>query len=139
MHGATLRKLGLKETPKRLAILEILAGTSGFLSPEEVWQALRKRFAAIGRPTVYRNLEELASGGVLSTVIHPNRQLYYFFCTADTGHHHHFICTSCRKVEEIPECAVEAMEEDILARTGGKIVSHIVQINGLCRACCHPA
>jgi Fe2+ or Zn2+ uptake regulation protein len=133
--SAILKELGLKETPKRRAMLEVLADEQGFLSPEEVWRALKARFTTIGLPTVYRNLEELAGGGVISTVIHPNRQLYYYFCTELSGHHHHFICTSCRRVEDIPECTVAAMEGDIVTRTGGKITSHIVQFNGLCRDC----
>ncbi len=133
--GAVLKELGLKETPKRRVMLEILAEEQRFLSPEELWLALKGRFKTIGLPTVYRNLEELANGGVISTVIHPNRQLYYYFCTAESGHHHHFICTSCRRVEDIPECTVAAMEGEIVTRTGGKITSHIVQFNGFCRHC----
>ena len=52
-----LKDLGLKETPKRRAILEVLADERGFLSPEEDWNARRVRFATIGPPTVYRNLK----------------------------------------------------------------------------------
>ena len=133
--SAILKDLGLKETPKRRAVLEVLADEPGFLSPEEIWRVLKVRFETIGLPTVYRNLEELAGGGVISTVIHPTRQLYYYFCTGNTGHHHHFICTSCRRVEDIPKCTVAAMEGEIVTRTGGKITSHIVQFNGLCRDC----
>lgn len=133
--NAILKELGLKETPKRLALLEVLAEEPGFLSPEEIWRALKVRFTTIGLPTVYRNLEDLANRGVISTVIHPNRQLYYYFCTEGSGHHHHFICTSCRKVEDIPECTVAAMAGDIVTRAGGKITSHIVQFNGLCGDC----
>ncbi len=133
--SAIMKELGLKETPKRRAVLEVLAEQHGFLSPEEVWRAARVRFKTIGLPTVYRNLEELAAGGVISTIIHPSRQLYYYFCTTGSGHHHHFICTSCRRVEDIPECTVAAMEQDIITRTGGRITSHIVQFNGLCRHC----
>lgn len=130
-----LKQLGLKETPKRRAMLEVLAEQRGYLSPEEVWRALKIRFETIGLPTVYRNLEELANGGVISTVIHPNRHLYYYFCTSGEDHHHHFICTSCRKVEDIPECTAAAMEGEIVSKTGGRITGHIVQFNGLCRDC----
>ena len=133
--SAILKELGLKETPKRRALLEVLADEPGFLSPEEVWRALKVRFETIGLPTVYRNLEELSGGGVISTVIHPNRQLYYYLCTGSSGHHHHFICTSCRRVEDIPEGTVAATEGDLVTRTGGKITSHIIQFNGLCRDC----
>ena len=133
--SSILKELGLKETPKRRAILEILAAEPGFLSPEELWRTLKALFATIGLPTVYRNLGELADGGVISTIIHPNRHLYYYFCTRVNGHHHHFICTSCRRVEDIPECSVSAMEGEIIARNGGAITSHIVQLNGLCSDC----
>jgi Fe2+ or Zn2+ uptake regulation protein len=129
-----LRKLKLKATPKRLAILSLLAAEEGYASPEDIWRKLQGEFARVGLPTVYRNLEELAAGGVISKIIHPNRQLYYYFC-GNTEHHHHFICLSCRKVEDLDGCGLHGMDGEISARTGGKVLSHILQVNGLCRVC----
>jgi Fe2+ or Zn2+ uptake regulation protein len=86
----TLKKINLKTTPKRLAILEILIKESVYLSPDEVWKKMKKRFKRIGLPTVYRNLEELSEGNIISKVTHPNRQLYYYICQ-NRSHHHHFI------------------------------------------------
>ncbi len=137
MHGQfneTLKGLNLKATPKRLAILRTLALESTYVSPEEIWQKLRGRFSAIGLPTVYRNLEELAAGGVISKVIHPNRQLYYHFCP-NRHHHHHFICVACRRVEDVDVCALDGLEREIDAKIGGRVLSHIIQVNGLCRNC----
>ena len=132
--AAILRELNLKATPRRLAILRCLAADTGYRSPEEVWQHLKGEFRTIGLPTVYRNLEELAERGVICKVHLPNRQLYYFLC-ATSGHHHHFICLSCRRVEEVTGCSLEPVEQDFLRRSGGKVLSHIVQLNGLCRNC----
>ena len=129
-----LKELQLKVTPKRLAILDFMALASTYVSPEEVRQKLRKKFASIGLPTVYRNLEELAAGGIISKIIHPNRQLYYHFCPT-IQHHHHFICLSCRRVEDLQICAVEGFEEEISGRIKGKVLSHILQVNGLCQGC----
>lgn len=125
-----LKELKLKATPKRLAILSLLAEELAYASPEEVWRKLQKNFASIGLPTVYRNLEELANGGLITKVIHPNRQLYYYFCP-NNHHHHHFICLSCRKVEDINFCGMEEIEKKV----NGTVLSHIVQVNGLCREC----
>ena len=133
-HALALKEAGMKATPKRLAILDMLDGDSAYASPEEVWKRLRERFDSLGLPTVYRNLEELASSGVISKVIHPNRQLYYFFCR-NRDHHHHFVCLSCRKVEDIPSCGIEALEREVTVKNGGKVLSHILQLNGLCGAC----
>ncbi|MDQ7786373.1 MAG: transcriptional repressor [Thermodesulfovibrionales bacterium] len=129
-----LKKLHLKVTPKRLAILEILKNESVYLSPEEVWRKLRKQFSRVGLPTVYRNLEELAQGDVISKVTHPNRQLYYYFCL-NPSHHHHFICLSCRTVEDIDFCMFRELEKRVKQELKGRVVSHILQVNGLCKKC----
>jgi Fe2+ or Zn2+ uptake regulation protein len=129
-----LRDLRLKSTPQRLAILEFLAAASTYVSPEEVWHNIQATCVRVGLPTVYRNLEELANGGVISKVIHPNRQLYYFFC-ANHDHHHHFICLSCRRVADVAFCGIDAVEQEVHEQIGGRVLSHIVQVNGLCQAC----
>jgi Fe2+ or Zn2+ uptake regulation protein len=130
----TLKKLNLKNTPKRLAILEILIKESVYLSPEEVWKKMKKRFKRVGLPTVYRNLEELSEGNIISKVNHPNRQLYYYFCQ-NQSHHHHFVCLSCRKVEDINFCGLHELEKEVSKKIQGKILSHIMQVNGLCKNC----
>ena len=130
-----LKALRLKVTPKRLAILDFLARTGTFVSPEEVRQNLQDQFASIGLPTVYRNLDELASGGIIAKIIHPNRQLYYYYCH-NSNHHHHFICVSCHTVTDLHICAVKGLEEEINDQVGGKVMSHILQVNGLCGTCC---
>jgi Fe2+ or Zn2+ uptake regulation protein len=130
-----LKELQLKVTPKRIAILDLLARSGTYVNPEEVRQKLKGQFASIGLPTVYRNLDELAAGGILAKIIHPNRQLYYYFCS-NNDHHHHFICLSCRKVMDLEICAVKGLEDEINDQVRGKVMSHILQVNGLCRQCC---
>ncbi len=129
-----LKSLGLKSTPKRLAMLEMLDGEQAYLSPEDIWKKLKRRFKSIGLPTIYRNLEELEGKNVITKVIHPNRQLYYYFCR-HSSHHHHFVCISCKKVQDFTSCAVADIEREIRDKIKGKVVSHIFQVNGLCREC----
>ncbi|HEY6008255.1 MAG TPA: Fur family transcriptional regulator [Geobacteraceae bacterium] len=137
-HQRALKSLKLKATPKRLAILDCLARERTYCSPEDVWQRLREELGSLGLPTVYRNLEELAAGGVISKVLHPNRQLYYFYCP-NREHHHHFICMACRRVEDVQACGMEAIEREVGERIGGMVLSHIVQVNGLCQSCADAA
>jgi len=129
-----LKELDLKATPKRLAILDILSGESTYVSPEEVWMKMKQRFSAIGLPTVYRNLEELAERGIIFKVIHPDRKLYYFFC-ANRSHHHHFVCTSCRRVNDLAFCAFEEIEKEVSQNLNGTVSSHIMQVFGTCSEC----
>jgi Fur family ferric uptake transcriptional regulator len=95
---------------------------------------MKKRFIKIGLPTVYRNLEELSERNVISKVTHPDRQLYYYLCQ-NQSHHHHFICVSCRRVEDINLCGARDAEREVEKKIGGKVLSHILQVNGLCKHC----
>jgi len=131
-----LKGLSLKSTPKRIALLEILDKERVYLSPEDIWHRMKKKFRSVGLPTIYRNLEELHAGGILSRVIHPNRQLYYYLCRNEE-HHYHFICISCRKVEDVNFCAEKEIEDIVTEGIKGKVLSHILQINGLCSGCLH--
>ena len=129
-----LKDLNLKATPKRIALLEILKKESTYLSPEEIWDKMKKRFARIGLPTIYRILEELAEGDIISKIAHPNRQLYYYYCK-NTHHHHHFVCLSCRNVSDIDLCILTELEKEVAENLEGKMLSHIMQVNGLCKGC----
>jgi Fe2+ or Zn2+ uptake regulation protein len=129
-----LQKAKLKVTPKRIAILDILGNEPNYVNPEDVWQKMKQKFSRIGLPTVYRNLENLSIRGVITKIIHPNRQLYYYLCT-NNRHHHHFICLSCKRVEELEFCPAKEMEQIVRHKLHGKTVSHMIQINGVCREC----
>jgi len=130
----SLKQLNLKVTPKRIAIFEILMKEPGYLSPEEIWRKMKIQFNRIGLPTVYRNLEELADGNIISKITHPNRQLYYFFC-GNNEHHHHFVCLSCRNVDDINFCAIHELRKEVKKKLNAQVVSHILQVNGLCKEC----
>jgi Fe2+ or Zn2+ uptake regulation protein len=129
-----LRRLNLKITPKRLAILNILVHESSYLSPEEIWTKMKKQFKRLGLPTIYRNLEELSERDIISKVTHPNRQLYYYFCP-NRSHHHHFVCLLCRTVEDIDFCGLDDLQKEVKKKLSGKVISHILQVNGYCRNC----
>jgi Fe2+ or Zn2+ uptake regulation protein len=129
-----LRSSRLKATPKRLAILAILADDPTYLSPEDIWKKLKERFTSMGLPTVYRNLEYLSKENIIIKIIHPNRKLYYYYCH-NTDHHHHFVCTGCKKVEDLAFCGMERIEEEVKEKLKGNVVSHLLQVFGFCKEC----
>jgi Fe2+ or Zn2+ uptake regulation protein len=131
-----LKGLRLKATPQRLAVLKVLADEPTFLSAEQVWGKVRGCVGRIGLPTVYRILEELASFGAVNRVMHGNRRRLYYFCS-NQGHHHHFVCISCRRVEDIDLCMAGELEREVNERIKGRLLSHIIQLQGLCENCAH--
>lgn len=127
-----LRASGLKLTPRRRAIIETFIDRAGHLSPHDVWQRLRRDFTRCGLPSVYRNLESLAECGILTRIQQFDRKKHYALCPAHQGrHHHHITCINCGKVDMIEECAFANKKR----LKGYRLISHYVQINGICADC----
>ena len=133
--AALLKQLKLKVTPRRQEVITCLSGEQSYLSAEEVWNLIKPRIGSVGLPTVYRILDELAEAGVVTRIFLSDRKQYYFLC-ATQGHHHHFVCESCRRVEDVEQCGLDGVSRDIARRSGGRVTSHILQINGICGICC---
>jgi len=133
--AALLKQLKLKVTPRRQEVLNCLGGDRSYQSAEEVWNSIKPRLGSVGLPTVYRILDELAGAGVISRIFLSDRKQYFFLC-ANREHHHHFVCESCRRVEDVEQCGLDGVSRDIARRSGGRVTSHILQINGICGSCC---
>ena len=127
-----LRNNGLKLTPRRKVIIKLFIDCDSHLTPEEVWNNLRKDFDQCGLPSVYRNLESLAECGILTRIQQFDRKKHYGLCTARNDyHHHHITCIHCGKVEEIRDCAIKNRKRV----KGYKVISHYMQVNGICADC----
>ncbi|MDE2222883.1 MAG: transcriptional repressor [Candidatus Omnitrophica bacterium] len=127
-----LKKGRFKITPKRRAILELFDQKDKCLSPEAIWDHLKKTFKRSGLPSVYRNLEIFVKQGILVRVDREGRKRYYALCHDHSGHHHHHIvCVDCGKVDDLPECPLP----DLKGIKGFKILNHSMQINGICNEC----
>lgn len=127
-----LKENGFKVTAQRMEIIKIFIRRPGLFTPEDIFNTLKKTFPKVSYPSVYRNLEQMKTIGILTKLTKPDRRLYYALCRVSRGkHHHHIICTKCGRVGEIEEC-------DILNRkeiNGFKITGHYVQFEGICPKC----
>jgi Fur family ferric uptake transcriptional regulator len=133
---ASLHRQGLKATPKRLAVAQLLLRTRGSMTPEQVWQKLRPRLGELGLPTVYRILEDLVRVGLATRVELADHALRYAACRArpDT-HHHHLVCVNCGAVGVVEGCTFEREVSRVEARTGFRVLGHKLQVEGLCADC----
>jgi Fur family transcriptional regulator, ferric uptake regulator len=127
-----IQSSGLKLTPRRKSIVDIFLSCKFHMTPEDVWVKLKKRFKKCGLPSVYRNLESLANCGVLTRVQKFDRKKHYgLCCSRGNHHHHHIICLKCGKVEDMSSCGYSHTKKI----KGFKILSHYVQLNGICAGC----
>lgn len=127
-----IREKGLKLTPLRKAIVMLFMDRIGHMTPEDAWSGLKGRFKQCGLPSVYRNLESLVECGILTRIQQFDNKKHYGLCTSEKEHHHHHIvCIKCGRVDAISECAITQKKKI----KGYRVVSHYVQVNGICEDC----
>lgn len=129
---AVLRDAGLRATKQRTAVLSALEGRDGFTTAQDLYHELRSRPESPGLATIYRTLASLAESGVLDSRVNQGEQA---FRLCGTRHHHHLLCESCGRVEEVASEQVESWVERIARRRGFTVTAHTAEVYGICAAC----
>ena len=80
-----------RNTWQREAVRAALAEARGFVSAQQLHQALREAGSTIGLATVYRALGSLAETGEADSLQSPEGENLFRSCAME-GHHHHLIC-----------------------------------------------
>ena len=125
---------GLRFTPLRRQVLEIVWSRHAPIGAYEILEELRSESRAAAPPTVYRALEFLVEHGF----VHKIESLNAFVgCDRPGGDHvgQFLICGSCQQVGELddPDIAKLIVKK---AKTIGFVVSHqTIEVRGLCCNC----
>ena len=135
MRIATLlHDRGLKLTPQRRAVLDVIKSSSGHLTPAEIYERVHKRYPSIGLVTIYRTLEVLTSLDLICRV-HGEQGCHSYLLRRRSGHHHHMVCSSCGRVADFTRCDIEELERRVARQTGFKVQGHILELYGTCGTC----
>lgn len=135
MASGIWKEYGLKNTPSRQAVLEVLAHTEEPLSAEEVYRRILSGDGRVSLSTVYRTLSVLAEKGL--TLKHSSQDGTLSYQLRDSRHRHYLICTQCGSSVPIPGCPLEELERNLGERTGFAITGHSLELYGLCPQCIH--
>ena len=131
--NAPFRERGLKLTPQRKVILEVIASSRRSLNPMEVYREAKKLLPRIGLVTVYRTLGLLAEMGLLKRV--HLEEGCHGFALATGGHRHYVVCHGCGRAVEFEGCDLSPLFRLVERRTGFRVQDHWLQLFGLCRRC----
>lgn len=124
---AIIRSAGLKATPVRARVLDVLRHTKKPLSVADVASSVKADVAS-----VYRNLNILKEAGLIERLmIAPDRAYFEYV----RSHHHHLVCTSCGKIAELSECSVGNIKKLKVPNMFAQVFSHRLEFFGLCRVC----
>ncbi len=124
------RKLGLKMTPQRLAILEYLEGNTTHPSAEDIFRHVEEKFPSMSFATVYNTLEALKEKGLIMELnIEPGKKRF----DPNIEPHHHMICEKCHRIFDVFEDFPVDLPEEYAKRFQVKRCQ--VVFYGLCREC----
>ncbi len=121
-------------TPQRLAVAELLLGSERHLSAEELIEALAAKGIKVGTATVYRTIDVLLESGFVEERDR-GEGFRRFEARRELPHHEQLLCTSCGKVEEFRDAALERMTSRIAESRGFVRERHRLVVYGMCGAC----
>jgi Fur family ferric uptake transcriptional regulator len=124
---------GYRVTAPRRTVTALIAGRSGHFTAADLVADARNRRLGIGRATIFRALDLFEELGVVERLDLPTGEHAYVPC--ERIHHHHVICTSCGRTEEVDDPGIDGVTRSIAERTGYRIDSHRLDLFGLCPAC----
>ena len=131
--GRQLQERGYRLTAARKAIISTLLASNGHLSSDDLALLVQRDFPGIGRMTVYRTLDLLKDLSLIRPVYHGTAAAH--FIVMDQGHHHHLVCTTCKRVIDFDACGLRDIESSVSARHNFEIEGHLLEIYGRCNEC----
>jgi Fur family ferric uptake transcriptional regulator len=130
-----LRDQGLPVTQQRESIAEVVFGSSGHQSVEDIETLLRERGERIGKATIYRTLEMLVRSGLVEEHDFGEGFKRYEHLFGQNPVREHLVCTECGRVSEIHSSELIRIHEEEARRHGFQPARYRLQIYGLCAEC----
>jgi Fur family transcriptional regulator, ferric uptake regulator len=130
---ALLRARGLRWTPQRRVLVEVLAQTSGHVTGAELVERCREVDPSTIPSTVYRTLDVLEELGVVRHAHGVDgREEFHVMPAADHGH---LYCTACRGTWEIGADEAAVLLATLRSSRGFAVELSHLSIAGRCAGC----
>jgi Fur family ferric uptake transcriptional regulator len=128
---ATLRDKGLKLTPQRLLITDIIHA-KGHLSAGEIVKHVQAKMPGVNKSTIYRTLALLEEAGCVYRSGSDSEALYHH---DERGHHHHLVCLRCGRTIDCEESLFTSLRKSLMNRYGFQAELKHVTMSGRCSGC----
>ncbi|MBI5508074.1 MAG: transcriptional repressor [Deltaproteobacteria bacterium] len=129
---------GGRLTGDREALLQVSCMLGAHFTPEDMRRTLAAGGSQMAMTTIYRNLPALTGAGIIRRTT---------FCEEDDNgaatyehvwgrpHHDHLLCQRCGKKVEFSYDALEVLQEEVARRHGFRLLSHHLELIGVCLDC----
>jgi Fur family ferric uptake transcriptional regulator len=127
-----LRARGMRWTPQRRALLEVLRDRDGHVTGAELVELCRAKDPETTPSTVYRTLDVLEEIGIIRHSHGPDGREE--FHVSPEAVHGHAVCASCGEILELDGADVRTLDSRLRARGFHVDLSHL-SVGGLCEGC----
>ena len=123
IEAQELRNAGLKATPSRMRILQVLeSSTRKHLSAEAIYRELIQADENVGYATIYRSLTQFEAAGLVIRHVFSNGPAVYEL--AGDEHHDHMVCLETGQIIEFQNQHIEDLQEQIAQKHGYTLEGH---------------
>ncbi len=127
-----LSTAGLKQTRARHALIRIFTVENRPLDVPEILSLLKKEKISVDQATVYRILDVFLQKEIIDRFEFQEGKFRYELAGTE---HHHLICESCGRIDDVSDCGIPSLEEEILRKKGFITKHHTLEFFGLCQLC----
>lgn len=134
--AAWLVERGLRPTPQRLHVAEVLLSAGDHPTTEDVVGRARRTMPSLGASTAWRTVTLLIEAGLVDRHRFSNGVTRY----EERGdeHHDHILCLDCGRMVEVADPALEARQVEVARKLGFRIVDHVHEMEARCVAAACP-
>ena len=128
-----LKRWGIRLTPQRLAIAEIVINSDDHPSVQQIHERVSERFPYITLATIYSTLTVLQKNGLVQEL--PFQKLSRY--DANLAPHANLVCVSCGAVvdTEIGQDKIALLRDELANKAEFEIASQRVDFYGWCPQC----
>ncbi len=130
--STTLKAKGLKLTPQRRLIVDIIHDAGTYFTADKIIAYVQARMPGIHKSTIYRTLEILEDAGCVYKSELSDHQVYHH---PEEGYHHHLVCSKCGKTIECDEDLFLPVERSLMEKYGFHVNFKHLVMSGLCQEC----
>lgn len=133
-----LEKEGGRLTNERVLLLKVSCELGSHFTTEVIQRKLAERGSRMAMTTIYRNLPALEKAGIIRRTTLSEEEMNgaaTYEHVWGRPHHDHLLCQACGKKIEFTYDALEVLQQAVASKHGYTLVSHNLELVGLCPEC----
>lgn len=128
-----LKEADLRATPARIAVMNFLEKANQPVDVNSIIEYLKVEGIKTDPATVFRIMNTLTQKGITIPIEFQEGKMRYEL--AGKAHHHHLVCESCGKIEDVSTSIIPTVEKEIQKKQNFLIKRHSLEFFGLCQDC----